>query len=192
MRVEIPADRPRAEVPLSRGGTVVLAPLSPVDRHYLVEGLEELSIDSRFARFGQGRDRLSESEWDYLSDVDQRDHVAWAAVIDDLGVGVGRYIRVDESSAEVAVTVLDEHQGLGVGTALFEALVAVARADGIAELRFEVLPSNTRVLGALTLLGAGVVDADGLLEGRLAIEQAAVGENEEELVEVMESFRRGA
>lgn len=190
MRVEIPDDRPLVEVPLRDGGVALLAPLAPADRRYLVEGLEELSIDSRFSRFGQGRDRLSDSEWDYLSDVDQRRHVAWAAVIEGLGVGVGRYILLDDEAAEVAVTVLDDFQGGGVGTALFQALVAVARFDGVSEFRFEVVPSNIRVLDTLKALGAEVSESEGLAEGRLRLDGPTLPVPlEKELVEAMKAFR---
>lgn len=190
MRVEIPEDRPLVEVPLPDGRVVLLAPLAPDDRRYLVEGLEELSVDSRFSRFGQGRDRLTESEWEYLSDIDQRRHVAWAAVIDGFGVGVGRYILLDDGAAEVAVTVLDDYQGRGVGTALLQALVAVARADGVAEFRFEVVPSNTRVLEVLEALGAVVRVTDGLTEGRIGLGDFKLAvPREEELVEAMRAFR---
>lgn len=193
MRVEIPENRPLVEVPLRDGGVALLAPLAPDDRRYLVEGLAELSVDSRFSRFGQGRHRLTESEWDYLTDVDQRRHVAWAAVIDGSGVGVGRYIVLDDGAAEVAVTVLDEFQGGGVGTALLQALVAVARVDGVPEFRFEVVPSNTRVLDALKALGVVVSESDGLVEGRLRLDDSKfLVPLEKELVEAMKTFRESA
>ena len=189
MRVEIPDDRPLVEIPLREGGAVILVPLAPDDRHYLVEGLAELSIDSRFSRFGQGRHRLSDREWDYLSDVDQRRHVAWAAVIDGFGVGVGRYIVLDDDSAEVAVTVLDHYQGRGVGSALFQALVAVARSDGIRQFRFEVVPSNARVREALRSLDAEVSESDGLIAGRLNLGDSLPVPQQAELVEAMGQFR---
>lgn len=189
MRVEIPEDRPLVEVPLHRGGDALLVPLAPDDRHYLVEGLAEMSIDSRFSRFGQGRQRLSKSEWDYLSDIDQRMHVAWAAVIDGFGVGVGRYIVVDGDSAEVAVTVLDDYQGRGVGTVLLQALVAVARADGLREFRFEVVPSNARVRQALRSLDADLSETDGLISGRLTLDDSLPVPQEAELVEAMRRYR---
>jgi GNAT superfamily N-acetyltransferase len=189
MRVEIPEDRPLVEVPLPDGRVVQLAPLSADDRHYLVEGLDEMSIESRFSRFGQGRDSLSAKEWDYLTDVDQRRHVAWAAVIDGHGVGVGRYIVVDDTTAEVAVTVLDGFQGKGVGTILFGALAAVARADGVERFRFAVVPSNTRVRELLKLLNAEIRDGEGLVEGTIEIDGTISLLQEEELIEAMSQFR---
>jgi GNAT superfamily N-acetyltransferase len=190
MRVEIPTDRPTVELPLHDGTTAILCPMAPEDRPYLVEGLGEMSLDSRIRRFGQGRDRLTAREWDYLSDIDQRRHVAWVAVVDGYGAGVGRYIIVgDQDCAEVAMTVLDRFQGKGVGTALFLALLAVARADGLTELCFEVLPSNEPVLDFLASVDATLTDSGGLLQARLRVDDAPPAPVEEECVAAMRSFR---
>ena len=60
------------------------------------------------------------------------------------------------SSAEIAFEVVDEHQQLGVGTALTEQLLADARAAGITEVTALVATENKaavsllqRVLGRL-------------------------------------------
>ncbi|MCI0426031.1 MAG: GNAT family N-acetyltransferase [Actinobacteria bacterium] len=188
MEVLIPEDRPRVLLPLRDGTTVILFPLSPDDRSYLVQGLEEMSLESRFSRFGQGRQRFTEGEWDYLTVIDQVDHVAWVAVVAGQGAGVGRYIRTG-GCAEVAVTVIDDFQGRGVGTALFNALLAVARADDIPELCFEVLPSNKRVLGILGAVDACITEKGGLVEARLDPRAVAEVPLETELVTAMRRFR---
>ena len=58
--------------------------------------LEQLSMESRFTRFGSGLAHLTERELTYLSNVDQRTHVAWGASINDVSAGVGRYICLEE------------------------------------------------------------------------------------------------
>ncbi len=78
---------------------VMLRPLLKADRRFIEGGLEELSVESRYARFGQGVGRLSRRELDYLSDVDQRSHVAWGAAVDRRVAGVGRYIVTDDGCA---------------------------------------------------------------------------------------------
>lgn len=189
MHVDVPADRPRVEFPLPLGGSVLLAPLAADDRPYLAEGLTELSEESRFARFGQGIDALSGHELDYLTNVDQRRHVAWAAVIDNEGVGVGRYIVGDDGDADLAVTVVDHHQGSGVGTALFCALAAVALADGIKRFHADVTPGNQRVIDWLA--GAGVAvrhGDDGLIQGRVPLTGLDIP-MADELVAAMDEFR---
>ena len=190
MEVEIPPDRPRLEMTIKDGSMIMLFPLSHDDRRYLVQGLDEMSLESRFSRFGQGRQRLSESEWAYLTEIDQKSHVAWVAVLDGHGAGVGRYILPPRADcAEVAVTVLDEFQGRGVGTALFLALVAVARADGLGELCFEVLPSNNKVRALLKLVKVELTMTEGLMEGRIDVTTAPPIPNESGIVETMRRFR---
>jgi acetyltransferase len=190
MHVDIPPDRPRVEATLNDGSVALLFPLAQEDRPYLVQGLDEMSLESRFSRFGQGRQRLSESEWDYLTEIDQRSHVAWVAVVDGQGAGVGRYIVIPGADcAEVAVTVLDTFQGRGIGTALFLALVAVARADGVRELCFEVIPSNVKVRAIMQLVGASVTLTDGLMEGRVDPRAVDSIPNEDAVVEAMLRYR---
>jgi GNAT superfamily N-acetyltransferase len=67
--------------------------------------------------------------------VDHHDHEAIIA-LDPLtgeGVGVARYVRAgaDPEVAEVAVTVVDDWQGRGLGRALLERLAARARREGV-------------------------------------------------------------
>lgn len=49
-------------------------------------------------------------------------------------------------TAELAFTVVDEHQGQGIASALLRHLVTLARAAGLHELIAEVLPDNGAML----------------------------------------------
>ena len=69
MQVEVPPDRPRVEVALPSGEAVLLVPIAHDDRHYLEQGLAELSPESRYTRFGQGLESLSNAELEYLTNV---------------------------------------------------------------------------------------------------------------------------
>ncbi len=190
MQIDIAADRPRVEVTLNDGSTAILSPLVPSDRVYLESGFEEMSEASRFARFGQGRHRLSDKEWAYLAEVDQVNHVAWAAAVDGEGAAVARYIRMSGSDcAEVAVTVLEPFQERGLATTLLLALLAVARADGVPEFCFEVVPSNQRVLEMLSGLPAEFSEDGGLVEARIAIDDSITVPMEDRLLEIMEMVR---
>lgn len=190
MRVDLPPDRPRVSVVLADGHEATLSPLVPEDREFLEDGLEHLSLQSRFTRFGWGLGHLSNRELDYLSNIDQRAHVAWGARIDAEGAGVGRYVRLsDTASAEIAVTVLDEHQRRGLGTLLFRALTAVARADGIEEFRFVAVPGNAAVEKMILGLDVSIERNQALIEGNLRIETLPGYERDEEFVSVMEQVR---
>lgn len=175
---------------MADGSVALLSPLGAEDRDLLSEGLELLSIESRYTRFGQGRSGLTNRELDYLARVDQRSHVAWGAAVDGEGAGVGRYIRLDDQGcAEIAVTVLDEYQQRGLGSLLFEALVAVARADGIEVFCFAVVPGNAPVEHMIRDLQVKLDQTGSLIEGRLAIADLPVGSHEAELVAVIDLAR---
>ncbi len=191
MKVELSPDRPKLTVTLSDGSEAILSPLASGDRDWIREGFGELSVQSRYTRFGMGVGRLTANELDYLADVDQRTHVAWGALVDGNGAGVGRYIATSEpGSPEVAITVLDEFQGNGLGTILLRVLVGVARHDGLKELVFRVVPGNTRVQAKLSAIGADTTLVDGLTEGRIVVADIRKDVLEREVVEVLEEFRR--
>jgi len=192
MRIVIPADRPKYEMPLKDGSIVTLSPILKTDRTFFERGLEELSLESRFARFGQGVGRLSEHELDYLTDVDQRHHVAWGAALGEDVAGVGRYIVTHDGCAELAITVLDALQRRGVGRALFEALVAVARSDGVHELCFEALADNEAVMSLVSEVEIAPLVTDGLLERRMRLSVIPTTHHDEGLVAVIQEVRQSA
>jgi protein lysine acetyltransferase len=56
--------------------------------------------------------------------------------------------------AEVAVTVIDEYHGRGVGTLLLRAIAAVALEHGIREFQAEIMGDNRAARALVTGLGA--------------------------------------
>jgi GNAT superfamily N-acetyltransferase len=189
MRIVIPEDRPRHEASLPDGSILVVSPIVKTDREFFERGLEELSAESRFARFGQGVGSLSAQELDYLTDVDQRHHVAWGAAIADEVAGVGRYIVGDDGCAEIAITVLDSMQRRGVGRVLFEALVAVARSDGIHEICFEALADNEAVRHLIDEIELVPTPSEGLIERRVRVSTLPVWADDDAFVAVIDEIR---
>ena len=190
MRIVLPADRPKYEMPVKDGAVAVLSPVLKTDREFFEKALEELSLESRFARFGQGVSSLSAKELDYLTDVDQRHHVAWGALLDDRAAGVGRYIVPERGGcAEFAITVLDEMQRHGVGRALFDALVAVAHADGVDELCFEARADNEAVLRLISELDVFPLVSEGLIERRIRLSDLPGTPHDAAIVAVIDEVR---
>ncbi len=145
-----------------------MRPILPQDKDRLREGLSLLSEQSRYRRFLTSLDTLNDQQVRYLTEIDYSDHMAWVALDPALaaqpGLGVARYIRLAEepATAEAAVTVLDNHQGRGIGTILLEVLAESARAHGIHTFRADVLTENTPMVEILRDLGA-TVSHDGSL-----------------------------
>jgi len=144
-------------VTLRDGARVGLRPIAPEDKPLLAASFARLSERSRYRRFFTGKPELSAAELDYLVDVDHRDHEAIVAV--DLAsgdvLGVARYIRSphDPEVAEVAITVVDDWQGRGLGRALADRVTYRARREGVRRFSAVVQSDNEASLALLS--GAG-------------------------------------
>lgn len=139
----------------------MIRPISPDDRQLFVEAFERLSDRSRYRRFLSPRGSLSTGEVRYFTEVDHHDHEALFAVDPESGAGVGvaRYIRSksDPCVAELAVAVVDDWQGQGVGGRLTAALADRARAEGITGFRAFILIDNKPALNLIADLGRVLV-----------------------------------
>jgi len=93
----------------------------------------------------------------YLTEVDHHTHEALVAVDprSSDGLGVARFIRSpdDPAVAEIAVAVIDDWQGRGLGTALLDGLTARAREEGVERFSAVVLAENRPMLDLLDGLG---------------------------------------
>jgi GNAT superfamily N-acetyltransferase len=163
-----------AHLTLRDGSMVLIQPIRPEDKRELERGFKRLSDRSRYSRFLAPMERLSPSMLAYLTEVDHRDHealIAFDAESKD-AVGVGRYVRTGGSSAEAAVTVLDDWQGLGLGTGLTSLLAERALEEGIDQFTAVVLAENREMMGLLESLGqvkvtdreAGILNVEVPLE----------------------------
>jgi hypothetical protein len=105
------------EVTLRDGTTIAVRALVPEDRELIVAAFERLSPRSRFLRFFSPLPRLTSGMLDALMDVDHVRHVALVAVHDEACIGVVRYVvdGPDPTFADFAITVIDAHQGRGLG-----------------------------------------------------------------------------
>jgi RimJ/RimL family protein N-acetyltransferase len=142
-----------AHVALRDGSAVRIGPISGADAERLVDGFSRLSAKSREFRFLGGKSRLSSTELRYLTEIDHHDHEALIAVslLDGRGVGVARYVRATDNPevAEVAITVVDEWHGRGLGTELLTRLIDRAVDEGITRFSALVSADNVAVLRLL-------------------------------------------
>lgn len=182
MRHDLPAQRPDAEavVALRDGSHIRVRQGCQSDRELLLEGFAQLSEQSRYRRFLAPMPDLTEKVITYLLDVDHHDHEAIIAidVRSGHGIGVARYLRLESRPhvAEVAVTVVDDWQGKGVGTLLLEVAGARARQAGIRCFSALMLSDNVEMREALAHIGPLRVLArsGGTIEVEAPISQAGL------------------
>jgi len=149
---------------LLRDGTpAMIWPLLPTDAGTLREGFRRLSPDSRQRRFLATLAELDDPMIRLLVDsVDGVHHIALLliALPPEGGepVGVAHLVPdpADPASADIAVTVLDDWQGRGVGTALVSSLMQ-RRPAAVTRLRTLVAADNRASLALLA--GAGRVSS---------------------------------
>ncbi len=159
------------EVTLRDGTTIAVRPLVPEDRELIAAAFERLSPRSRYLRFFSPVPRLTKGMLDRLVDVDHERHVALVAVHDGACIGVVRYVvdHRDPTLADFAITVIDAHQGRGLGRALTTAMARVAYARGVRRLTLDIHPENRVMQGLARSLGAQLRLQDGALSGTLQL-----------------------
>jgi len=159
-----------APIALRDGSRFRIRRLRHSDNELLLRGFRRLSPESRYRRFLAPTPTLSGRTLRYLVEIDHRDHEALIAVDEECneGVGVARYVRnpARPDAAEVAVTVVDDWQGRGLGTLLLEAITMRAREEGVDTFTALMLVDNRQMMDLLQRLGAvRVVDrAAGAVE----------------------------
>jgi hypothetical protein len=126
---------------LRDGTTITIRPITPDDREELRREFQRTSAQTRYLRFLGAVGELSEATLTYLTDVDQKNHIAIVATMTspdlktERGVGVARVIRLKDAHdvAEAAITVRDDMQKLGAGSALARELEGNALMRSILE-----------------------------------------------------------
>lgn len=144
---------------LSDGTEVVIRPIMADDKRLLAWGHDHMSAASVYARFLTAKPHLSAAELRYLTEIDGIDHYALVAVMaDDPSqlVGVARFVRLtdERETAEAAIIVGDQLQGLGLGKQLGLRLADAARERAIKRFSAIMLSQNTaahRIFQAISL-----------------------------------------
>ena len=157
-----------------RDGTPVLVrQVRPEDKKFLELGMSRLSSETRYYRFHTAKPALTRAELEAFTEIDHVNHDAWGAV-DVSGdvpqpAGVARYVRLpgDDNAADVAITVVDDYQGRGLGSILLGVIASRAAENGIERFRSCEVWGNQRLFDLIAgldatqhFLGAGEVEVD--------------------------------
>jgi RimJ/RimL family protein N-acetyltransferase len=151
---------PPQELLLASGTPAMIWPLLPTDARALREGFRRLSPQARWSRFLTALGELDDAMIRRLVDsVDGVHHIALVLTVfppdgHEEPVAVARLVQdpADPATADIAVTVADEWQGCGVGTALVSALMR-RRPAAVSRLHTAVEAGNQASLALLARAG---------------------------------------
>jgi RimJ/RimL family protein N-acetyltransferase len=152
---------------LASGAVICVRLIRAADKPALVDAFGRLGDESRYRRFLGSAPSLNDRVLTYLTEVDHRNHSALIALEphERRVIAVARYVRHPDAagSAEIAVTVVDEWQGRGVGRVMLSLLIERATHAGFESLSASVLATNRPMLVLLRSHGflTTCVDACG-------------------------------
>ncbi len=164
-----------ADVVLRDGSVCRLRPIKPSDADGIRRFHAGQSDESIYLRFFAPMRTLSDRDIKRFTEVDYHDRMALVATVRDEIIGIGRYDRVSEHSAEVAFNISDDYHGKGIGSVLLEHLAALAQYRDINAFEAEVLPHNRKMLTVFAEAGYKVDRhiEDGIVSLHFDIEPTA-------------------
>ena len=137
---------------MADGTNVTVRPIRPEDAGIEQDFVQQLSPESKYFRFMRSMDKLTPMMLARFTQIDYDREMALAAVVNEHTpdariLGVARYVsNPDRQSCEFALTVTDAWQKKGIGRALMQRLMTIARDRGIEIMEGEVLSYNTKML----------------------------------------------
>jgi acetyltransferase len=171
---------PDAALVLANDEPVRIRPIRPDDEAAMVafhRGLSDLTVYQRYFHMMRLEHRITHERLARICHVDDAREAVLVMVRagglqDGAVVGVARLTReADPRDAEFAVLVTDAFQGTGAGPALMRALTDVARAQGVARLRADILRENVPMQKMCARLGMTLRPSQepGVVRAELAI-----------------------
>ncbi|MEM9777389.1 MAG: GNAT family N-acetyltransferase [Chloroflexota bacterium] len=131
-----------------KDGGANIQKLTPDCAPDIFEMYTNLSIQSRQARFNSDLSIFSDAFLQQLAkqtaELEPKDGFGFIAYDEETGrpIGVAQAVQTESRAAEFAITIVDDHQGQGLGTILFKKLVERAQADNLNLLEAIVSPDN--------------------------------------------------
>lgn len=138
--------------------------VQPHNKKQISEGLRDMSPESIRNRFLGSKREFSDQELQYLTTLDGWNH--YAIGIEEReklkrGVGLIRLVRSSHSAteAEIAITIIDEYQKLGLGSFLLNLVILAALEREIELLSFTFLPQNDAIIKLVKRAGIPIQGA---------------------------------
>ncbi len=133
----------------------------PVNALQIANGLKDMSNESIRNRFLGSKKEFSQQELEYLTHLDGINH--YAIGIEERerpqrGVAIVRLVRSSEDpqQAEIAISIIDDYQKMGLGKMLLNLITLAAIERGITRLSFTYLPQNEGIVRLINRMGTPV------------------------------------
>jgi acetyltransferase len=157
------------------GVDIFIRPIRPEDASLLVELFESLSPRSVYLRFFTPMKILPPSMLARFTQIDYDRHIALVAIAEsqpeEKMLGVARVILgPNQREAEFSVLVGDPWQGRGIGAALLQRCLRIAKEHGIQKVTGTVLAENTQMLALGRKLGFTIKKEQDVPEYELSID----------------------
>jgi len=159
---------------------ITIRAIRPEDKSMLSDAFYALEKESRYTRFFGFKEQISDEELKRATEVDFDNVIALVVTtaVDgkEVIIAGARYILMTAPSAallraEVAFTVEEDYQGLGLAGRLFEQLLDIARSKGVSTFEAEILPQNRSMLAVFAGRGLPMKKTmtDGLVHVTLSL-----------------------
>lgn len=165
----------------SGGVDIFVRPIKPEDAPLLVDLFNSLSRQSIYYRFFGPMKRLPPDMLARFTQIDYDRDMALVALAVEDGKMMGKMLGVsrlmgdpDGKKAEFSVVVSDPWQGKGIGAALMEKLLAIAKERGVEYLWGVVLAENTQMLALGKSLGFSISRAGLSYQYKLEIDLKSI------------------
>ena len=149
-------------VRLKDGTALLIRPVRPEDEPLYPPFLQRVNGEDLRLRFFAAVKDFGHTFIARFTQIDYARAMAFVAIDPASGamLGVGRVHRLTHGeTGEFAVLVRSDLKGRGLGWLLMQMLIEYSRAEGIRELRGEVLSENSTMLRMCTELGFAVADS---------------------------------
>lgn len=143
-----------------------VGPVLPANKAQIGRSLKDLSHESIRNRFMGSKKEFSTKELEYLTELDGQNHFAIGLEerkSPGRGVAIARMVRssTDPVEAEIAITIIDDYQHMGLGAFLMNLIVLAASERQVERLSFTFLPQNEAISRLIHKVGPTRIGSSG-------------------------------
>jgi GNAT superfamily N-acetyltransferase len=170
---------------LKDGTQVTLRAARADDGPKIQQAFSKLLRETIYTRFFTNKTEISDAELKRVTEVDFEWNVVLLVTLgsgdEEVVIGGASYVLLDtdpsDRSAEVAFTVEEDYQRLGVASLLMRHIIWIARDAGLTSLQADVLTHNAAMLAVFRRSGLPMTTRleDGAVRVKLSLDQNAMG-----------------